>query len=325
MTVVNMVDAINQTLHQAMAKDKRIIVLGEDVGKEGGVFRVTAGLQKKYGTDRVVDTPLSENGIVGTSIGMAAAGLRPIAEMQFSGFMYPAFQQLISHASRIRNRSRGRYTCPLIVRMPYSGGIRALEHHSESMESLFAHIPGLQVIIPSTPYDAKGLLATAIKSDDPVIFMEPKRIYRAIKQDVPTKEYTIPFGKANIVQEGTNVTIIAYGAMVREAQRAAEAVKAENISCEIIDLRSIKPLDTETIITSVKKTGRCVIVHEGPRTCGVGAEIIARINERALLYLEAPVVRVTGFDTVFPYFQNENHYLPEQHRIVNAIKTVVEY
>ncbi|MDP3917381.1 MAG: alpha-ketoacid dehydrogenase subunit beta [Nanoarchaeota archaeon] len=325
MAELNMVDAINLALKQEMKRDKNVILLGEDVGKEGGVFRVTAGLQKLYGKDRVYDTPLSENGIVGTSIGMAVRGLRPVAEIQFSGFVYPAFQQIVSHASRIRNRSRGRFNCPLVIRMPYSGGIRALEHHSESMESLFMHIPGLKVVIPSNPYDAKGLLTSAIRDDDPVIFMEPKRVYRAIKNEVPEDDYTIPIGKAKVVKEGNNVTIIAYGAMLREAQKAIDAVEKENVSCELIDLRTIKPMDNETIFNSVKKTGRCVIVHEGPRTGGVGAEIIARINDHMLLELEAPVERVTGFDTVFPYFQNENHYLPEEHRIVNAIKKVVEF
>tara|TARA_Y100000310_G_C20694263_1_gene824384 strand:- start:3070 stop:4047 length:978 start_codon:yes stop_codon:yes gene_type:complete len=325
MTVMNMVDAINLALKQEMKRDKNVIVLGEDVGREGGVFRVTSGLQKLYGKERVVDTPLSESGIVGTSIGMAVYGLRPVPEIQFSGFVYPAFDQIVSHAARIRNRSRGRYHCPIVIRMPYSGGIRALEHHSESMESLFAHVPGLKVVIPSNPYDAKGLLLSAIRDDDPIIFMEPKRIYRAIKQEVPEKDYTLPLGKANVVKEGSDITLIAYGAMLREAQRAAEEVGKEGIKCEIIDLRTIKPIDTETIITSVKKTGRCVIVHEGPRTCGVGAEIIARINDHAILDLEAPIERVTGFDTVFPYFQNENHYLPEQHRIVNSIKKVMEF
>jgi pyruvate dehydrogenase E1 component beta subunit len=323
MTEINIVDAINLALKQEMKKNKNVVVLGEDVGKEGGVFRVTSGLQKLYGKERVVDTPLSESGIVGTSIGMAVNGLRPVAEMQFSGFVYPAFNQIVSHASRIRNRSRGRFSCPMVVRMPYSGGIRALEHHSESMESLFAHIPGLKVVIPSNPYDAKGLLISAIRDEDPVIFMEPKRIYRAIKQEVPIKEYVIPIGKANVVRKGSNVTLIAYGAMLREAEKAADSIS--DVSCEIIDLRTIKPLDTETIINSVKKTGRCVVIHEGPKTGGVGAEIIARINEKALLELEAPVERVTGFDTIFPYFQNENHYLPEQHRIINAIKKVVEF
>ncbi len=321
---INMVDAINLALKQEMKKDKRVVLLGEDVGKEGGVFRVTAGLQKLYGKERVVDTPLSESGIIGTSIGMAVTGLRPVPEIQFCGFIYPAFNQIISHAARIRNRSRGRFNCPMVIRLPYSGGIRALEHHSESMEGLFAHIPGLKVVIPATPYDAKGLLISSIRDEDPVLFMEPKRMYRAIKQEVPEQEYTIPIGKANVVQEGNDVTVIAYGSMLREAQKAVAEIQS-NVSCEVIDLRTIKPMDTETIIKSVKKTGRCVVVHEGPRTCGVGAEIIARINEKAALELEAPVERVTGFDTVFPYFQNENHYLPEQHRIVNAIKKVVDF
>jgi len=324
LTEIKIVDAINLALKQEMKKDKSVVVLGEDVGYEGGVFRVTTGLQKLYGKDRVIDTPLAENAIVGTSIGLAVNGMKPVCEIQFSGFVYPAFQQIVSHAARIRNRSRGRFSCPMVIRMPYSGGIRALEHHSESMEGLFAHIPGLKVVIPSNPYDAKGLLISAIRDPDPVIFMEPKRIYRAIKQEVPEIEYTVPIGKANVIREGTDVTIIAYGAMLREAEKAADEV-AKDVKCEIIDLRTIKPIDTETLINSVKKTGRCVVVHEGPRTCGVGAEIIARLNEHVALNLEAPIERVTGFDTVFPYFQNENHYLPEQHRIVNSIKKVVEF
>ena len=325
MTVMNMVGAINLALKQEMKKDENVVVLGEDVGKEGGVFRVTQGLQKIYGKERVVDTPLSEGGIVGTSIGMAVYGLRPVAEIQFSGFVYPAFQQIISHAARIRNRSRGRFFCPLVIRMPYSGGIRALEHHSESMESIFAHIPGLKVVIPSNPYDAKGLLISAMRDDDPVIFMEPKRVYRAIKQEVPVKDYVVEIGKANVVKKGDDVSVVAYGAMLREAERACDEIEKQGVSCELIDLRSVKPIDTETLIKSVKKTGRCVVVHEGPRTCGVGAEIIARINEKAILELESPVERVTGFDTVMPYFQNENYYLPEQHRIVLAIKKVVNF
>jgi|SRR3989338_6874262 len=325
MSQLNIVEAINLALHQEMAKDKSVVVLGEDVGHEGGVFRVTTGLQKKFGTARVMDTPLAESGIVGTSIGMAAYGLKPVAEIQFDGFVYPAFNQLISHAARLRNRSRGRFTCPMVLRVPYGGGIRALEHHSESMEALYAHIPGLKVVIPSSPAEAKGLLIAAIRDPDPVIFFEPKRIYRAIKEEVPTKEYVIPLGKAKILQEGKDITLVAWGSMIRECQRAAEKMKERSISCEIIDVRTICPLDSETIIESVKKTGRCIIVHEAPRSGGWGAEIATRIQEKAILNLKAPIQRVTGFDTIFPYYQNEINYLPNPARICKAIDEVMMF
>ncbi|MBI2107350.1 alpha-ketoacid dehydrogenase subunit beta [Candidatus Woesearchaeota archaeon] len=321
MTKLNLVEALNLALHQEMEKDNSVLVLGEDVGIDGGVFRVTEGLYKKYGKDRVIDTPLAEPGIVGTSIGLAVNGFKPIAEIQFSGFIYSAFDQIISHAARIRNRSRGRFTCPLVVRAPYCGGIKALEHHSESMENIFIHTPGLKVVIPSTPSDAKGLLISAIRDPDPVIFYEPKRIYRAIKEEVNEKEYTIPIGKAKIVKEGNDVTVISWGAMVRECLIAAEK---SNVNCEVIDLRTLKPLDIDTIINSVKKTGRVVVVHEAPKTSGFGAEIISLINEKALLNLEAPVKRVTGFDTVFPYAKMENKYLPDE-RIEKGIKEVLEF
>ncbi len=325
MSQLNIVEAINLALHQEMKRDKSVVVLGEDVGHEGGVFRVTTGLQKKYGAARVMDTPLAESGIVGTSIGMAAYGLKPVAEIQFDGFVYPAFNQLISHAARIRNRSRGRFSCPMVLRVPYGGGIRALEHHSESMEALYAHVPGLKVVIPSSPSEAKGLLIAAIRDPDPVIFFEPKRIYRAIKEDVSEKEYVIPLGKAKILQEGNDVTLIAWGSMIRECQRAADKIKEKNISCEIIDVRTICPLDSETILASVKKTGRCIIVHEAPRSGGWGAEIAARIQEKDMLNLKAPIQRVTGFDTVFPYYQNENNYLPNPERICKAIDEVMTF
>ncbi len=323
MAEMNMVQAINLALHQEMSKDKRVIVLGEDVGVDGGVFRVTEGLLKKFGEERVMDTPLAEAGIVGTSVGMAVSGLRPVAEIQFSGFIYPAFQQIVSHASRIRNRSRGRYTCPIVIRAPYSGGIKALEHHSESMEAIYAHIPGLKVVIPSTPKEAKGLLISAIRDPDPILFLEPKRVYRAIKEDVPEEEYTIPIGKANIVKQGKDITIISWGACMRETREAIE--KISNVDCELIDLRSVSPIDTETIINSVKKTGRCLIVHEAPRRCGVGAELIARINEKAMLYLQAPVERVTGFDTIMPLAKLEKDYLPSVERIVKGIEKVMTF
>ncbi len=319
-----LVEALNAALHQEMQKDTRVIVLGEDVGKDGGVFRVTDKLLEKFGDKRCMDTPLAESAIVGTAIGLAAAGLRPVVEIQFAGFLYGALDQLMNHASRLRWRSRGRFSCPLVVRSPYGAGVRALEHHSESMEALFAHIPGLKVVIPATPYDAKGLLVSAIRDPDPVIFLEPTRVYRAIREEVPDEEYIIPLGKAQIVQEGTDVTVIAWGAMVRDVKKAVDGIK-EKYSVEIMNLRTVSPLDTETIVSSVKKTGRCVIVHEAPRTGGLGAEVSAQIMEKALLYLEAPVERVTGFDTVVPLAQLEKQYLPDEKRIIKAIERVMQF
>lgn len=318
---MNIVQAINNALSQEMQKDKDVIILGEDVGDNGGVFRVTEGLKEKF-PERVIDTPLAELGIIGCSIGMAAMGLRPVAEIQFSGFVYGGYDQLISHASRLRTRTRGTLTCPMVLRTPYGGGIRALEHHSESMESIYAHTPGLKVVIPSRPYDAKGLLISAIRDPDPVVFMEPKRVYRAIKEEVPEEEYEIPLGKANIVEEGTEATLITYGAVLRTCLQAVSEMEE---SIEVIDLRTIYPLDEEVIINSVKKTGRAIIVHEGPKTCGVGAEISARINEKALLSLEAPVKRVTGHDTVFPLYKLENNYIPGKNKIKSEIKKLIEY
>ena len=322
MAKLNMVEAINLALHQEMKKDKKVVVLGEDVGIDGGVFRVTEGLYKKFGRERVIDTPLAESGIVGISIGMAVNGLKPVAEIQFEGFMAPAFDQLVTHASRIRNRSRGRFTVPMVLRTPYGGGIKALEHHSEAPETYYIHIPGLKVVMPSTPYDAKGLLISAIRDPDPVIFFEPKKIYRAIKQDVPEKEYSIPIGKANVVKEGNDATLITYGSLVRTSLKTVENLSE---SVEVIDLRTLKPLDTETIINSVSKTGRVVIVHEAPKTLGLGAEISALINEKALLSLEAPVERVTGFDVVVPLPKTEHYYFPDEKRIQKAIKKVMEF
>lgn len=285
---LNIVEAVNQALMNEMEKDETIVVYGEDVGVEGGVFRATVNLQKKFGKDRVFDTPLAESAIVGTAVGMAINGLKPVVELQFMGFSYPAFNQIISHVARMRNRSRGRYTLPMVIRAPYGGGIRALEHHSESTEALYAHIPGLKVVIPSTPYDTKGLLIAAIRDPDPVIFLEPKRIYRAFRQEIPEETYELPIGKAKVVEEGEDITVITWGAMVRDVQKASEMVKEKGIYPEIIDLRTISPMDRETFIESVKKTGRAVIVHEAPKTLGVGAEIVAIINEKAFLYLEAP-------------------------------------
>ncbi len=275
MAKLNMVEAINLALREELERDSRVVILGEDVGKEGGVFRVTDGLQQKFGGDRVVDTPLAELGIVAVAFGMAVYGIRPIAEIQFEGFLYPCLDQINNHIGRIRNRSRGRFTCPLVIRVPYGGGIHAPEHHSDSPEAILAHIPGIKVVIPASPYEAKGLVLSSIRDSDPVIFMEPKRIYRAIREEVPEGDYTIPLGKARLVQEGKDVTVVAWGAMVREALNAAEQLKGDKIDLEIIDLRTISPIDVETIITSIRKTGRGVIVHEAPKTCGLGAEIIA--------------------------------------------------
>ena len=322
MAKLNIVEAINLALNQEMSKDKDVIILGEDVGVDGGVFRVTDGLFKKF-PNRVFDTPLAESGIIGTAIGMAMYGLKPVAEVQFSGFMYPGFDQLISHASRIRTRSRGRYSCPIVVRTPCGGGIRALEHHSESTEAIFIHTPGLKVVMPSNPYDAKGLLVSSIRDPDPTIFFEPMRVYRAIKQEVPEEEYTIDLGKANIVKEGDDLTLITWGAMVRDVLKINEEIKDE-YDLEIIDLRTLSPFDISTIINSVKKTGRALIVHEASKTLGLGAELVAQISEKALLSLEAPVFRVTGFDTVFPLAKLENYYLPTN-RIKNGIEKVMSF
>lgn len=322
---LNMVEAINLALAEEMARDDTIILLGEDVGQLGGVFRVTDGLQSRFGPERVIDTPLAESGIVGASLGLALGGFKPVPEIQFMGFLYPALDQIISHLSRYRNRTRGRYSLPLVIRMPYGGGIHAPEHHSESTEAILAHIPGIKVVIPATPYDAKGLLLSALRDPDPVIFLEPKRIYRAIREEVPEGDYTVPLGQANIVREGDQVTAVAWGAMVRETLRAAEEVAEEGISVEVIDLRTISPLDDETIAESIKKTGRGVVVHEACRTGGLGAEIIARITEKAFLSLAAPIERVTGFDTVFPLLKLEEHYLPDAFRISRAMRKVFHF
>ncbi len=325
MAKLNMVEAINLGLREEMERDNRVIILGEDVGREGGVFRVTDGLQERFGTDRVADTPLAESGIVGTAFGMAVYGLRPIAEIQFEGFLYPCLDQINNHIGRIRNRSRGRFTCPLVIRVPYGGGIHAPEHHSDSPEAILAHTPGIKVVIPSTPYEAKGLLISSIRDPDPVIFFEPKRIYRAIREEVPEGDYTIPLGKARLVQEGKDVTVVAWGAMVREVLNAANQLREDKIEVEIIDLRTVSPMDVETIVNSIRKTGRGVIVHEAPKTCGLGAEIIAFINEKALLSLQAPVERVTGFDVPVPLMKTENYYLPNPKRIVLAVKKVMSF
>ena len=325
MAKLNMVEAINLALREEMERDNRVLIFGEDVGKEGGVFRVTDGLQKKFGPDRVIDTPLAELGISAIALGMAVYGLRPVAEIQFEGFLYPCLDQINNHIGRIRNRSRGRFTSPLVIRFPYGGGIHAPEHHSDSPEAILAHIPGIKVVVPSTPYEAKGLLLSSIRDPDPVLFMEPKRIYRAIREEVPEGDYTIPIGKARSVQEGKDVTIITWGAMVREALNATEQLKGDKIDVEIIDLRTISPMDVDAIINSIRKTGRGVIVHEAPKTCGMGAEIIALINEKALLSLQAPIERVTGFDIPMPLMKSEHYDLPNPKRIVLAVKKVMSF
>ena len=324
MTQLNLVGAVRLALKQEMERDPDVVVLGEDVGIDGGVFRATEGLIKEFGENRVIDTPLSESGIVGVAIGLALYGLKPVAEIQFEGFLYPALDQIISHVGRIRNRSRGRFHVPLVIRFPYGGGICAPEHHSDSPEALLVHTPGIKVVTPSTPYDAKGLLTSAIRDPDPVLFMEPKRIYRAIVEDVPEDDYTVPLGEAKIVSEGTDVTLVSWGAMVRYSNEAAETVK-DRISVEVVDLRTLSPMDTATITKSVAKTGRAVVVHEAPRTAGLGAEITAVINETAFLSLEAPVERVTGFDVPFPQHKLENYYLPNTERIVKAIEKVANF
>lgn len=325
MSVMTLVKAINNALDIQLNRNENVVVYGEDVGYEGGVFRVTQGLQKKYGVKRVFDSPLAESGIVGTAVGMAVAGLKPVVEMQFSGFAYPGFNQMISHVSRMRNRSRGKYTSSLVIRMPYGGGIKALEHHSESMEALYAHIPGLKVVIPSTPHDAKGLLISAIDSEDPVIFMEPKRIYRAVKQEVSEELFKVQIGKANIVQQGTDITVVSYGAMMRDTQKAIAMAKKAGISVELIDLRTVYPIDKTTVADSIKKTGRLVSVTEAPRSFGPGGELMAIANEEAFLYLEAPPKRVTGFDTIFPLPQGEHHYIPAPEKIYYEIERTVKF
>jgi pyruvate dehydrogenase E1 component beta subunit len=325
MTEMTLVKAVNHTLELAMSKNDKIIIIGEDVGRDGGVFRATEGLVDKFGEARVIDSPIAEAGIVGAAIGMSINGLRPVVEIQFSGFIYPAWQEIVSHVSRMRNRTRGRFTCPMVIRTPNGGGINALEHHSESMEAMYAHIPGLITVTPSSPKEAKGLLLAALESPDPVLFLEPIKIYRAFKEDVPEEYYTIPLGKARVVQEGTDVTIISWGAMVHTVIEAVREASRKGVSCEIIDLRTIMPWDVETVIASVQKTGRCVIVHEATKTAGFAAEIIATINEKALLSLEAPVVRVTGYDIVFPYYRNEKRQLPSVDRVIDAINRTARF
>lgn len=327
MVKMHMVAALNQALKQEMKVDKSVMLMGEDVGIDGGVFRVTEGLQAEFGADRVVDTPLAEAGIIGTATGLAINGMKPIPEIQFSGFSYQAFHHFAQHLGEIRQRSNGTFHLPMVVRAPSAGGIHALEHHSESPESLFIHVQGLKVVCPSGPYDAKGLLLASIRDPDPVIFLEPKKIYRSFKEEVPEESYTIELGKANILQEGNDVTLVAWGAMVHTCKTAIEEFKAENpnVSIELFDPRTLWPFDFETLIKSVKKTGRLVIVHEAPKALGLGAEISARINEKAILNLKGPIVRVTGLDIPFPQFALEEYYLPDAFKVKKALKQVLEY
>lgn len=320
-----MVQALNQALRQEMGRIEEVLLLGENVGIGGGIFGVSEGLYKEFGDKRVIDTPLSESCIVGTAIGMAALGFRPIAEIQDMGFVLPAFHQIAAHAARLRNRTRGRYQVPLVIRMPCGGGVRAMEHHSESTEALFCHIPGLKVVVPATPHDAKGLLISSIREEDPVIFLEPKKLYSAGQQEFPDEPYEIPLGEARLVKEGVDLTIITWGAMVPVAQKAAELAEKEEIYAEILDLRTLSPLDHESVLRSVKNTGRALIVHEAPKTCGLGAEIAARIGEEALFFLEAPVLRVTGFDITVPLPKAEDLYFPDPERVLEAILEIMEY
>jgi len=325
MAKMTMVQALNLALHQEMKRDEDVVVLGEDVGVDGGVFRVTEGLLDEFGERRVMDTPLAESAIVGASLGMAIYGLRPVCEIQFSGFSYLGFHQLESHTARMRWRSRGAYSAPLVLRTPYGGGVRALEHHSESREAYYAHTPGLAMVIPSGPRNARALLVSAIRHPDPVIFYEPKAIYRAFREEVPEEEETLPLGKAQIVREGGDLTMISYGAMLRPTLEAAETLAEEDgVETEVIDLRTISPLDHETFAQSVRKTGRAVIVNEAPRSFGPAAEIVARLVERSFWYLEAPIRRVTGYDIVIPYFAYEKTYLPDAWRIVRAARETLD-
>lgn len=320
-----MIEAIRMALSRALEEDPDVMIFGEDVGIDGGVFRATDGLAQRYGASRVRDTPLSETVIAGMAVGAAAHGLRPVAEIQFTGFLYPALDQLANHASRLRNRTRGRLTCPMVLRAPYGGGIKAPEHHSESIEAMLAHIPGLRVVIPSSPARAYGLLLAAIRDPDPVVFLEPKRIYRAKREPVEDDGMALPIGQAVVLREGADVTLVAWGAMITEAREAADQLAGMGVSVDLIDLASLKPLDRATIHSSVEKTGRCVIVHEAPLTVGLGAEIAADLAEHCLTSLLAPVRRVTGFDTVMPYPRLEAHYMPDTARILDAVHNVMEY
>jgi pyruvate dehydrogenase E1 component beta subunit len=325
MSEITLVEAVNQALAYELEQDPDMVLLGEDIAVNGGVFRATDGLFDRFGAERVLDTPLAENMISGVAIGMAAQGLHPVAEIQFMGFIYPTIDQMISHASRLRNRTRGRLSCPMVLRAPYGGGIHAPEHHSESTEALFAHIPGLRVVIPSSPARAYGLLLASIRDPDPVVFLEPKRVYRLMKQEVPDNGEALPLDSCFILRPGSDITLVSWGAMLHETLAAADELAADGVEAEVIDLATIKPMDMESILESVGRTGRCVIIHEAARTCGVGAEIAARLAEEGLMSLLAPIKRVTGYDTVMPMFRLEHHYMPSTARIINAIKETLEY
>lgn len=323
---LTMIQAITEAMDQMLAQDPRVMLLGEDIGINGGVFRATEGLVEKYGPERVVDTPLAEAGIIGSAIGLAMNGMIPVVEIQFLAFIYPGFEQIVSHAARMRYRTRGQFEVPMVIRTPYGAGIRGPELHSESVETYFAHTPGLKVVAPSNPYDAKGLLIAAIEDRDPVLFLEPTKLYRAFKEDVPEEIYRVPLGKAKVVSEGDDVTIFAWGAMLREAMQAAKKIEEEQgWKCEVVDLRTLYPLDRDTILSSVKKTGRAIIVHEAHRTAGLGAEIVSLINDEALIYLKAPVKRVTGFDIPVPQFSVEDAYLPTVERVQRGIVETLSF
>lgn len=323
MATLTLLQAINQALREEMRRDERIILIGEDVGRLGGVFRVTEGLQAEFGEDRVVDTPLNETGIIGAAIGMAMNGMRPCPEMQFADFIFPAFDQIVNELAKVRYRSGGHFSAPMVIRTPYGGGIKGGHYHSQSPEAYFVHTAGMQVVVPSTPRDAKGLLKAALRGDDPVLFMEPKRLYRSAKEDVPEEDYEVPLGKARLAREGTDVTILAYGAMMPVCLKAAERMALAGDQLEVLDLRTLWPLDIEAVMESVQKTGRVVIVHEAPRTCGYGAELSALICERGIEHLQAPIVRVTGPDTPFPYTL-EADYLPNVDRVTDAVQRVLK-
>jgi len=322
---LTLIQAVNDALHLAMKHDDRVVVLGEDVGENGGVFRATEGLHDTFGEERVVDTPLAEGAILGAAIGMAAFGMRPVPEIQFTGFMPMVFDHMVSHASRLRWRTRGRFTCPMVLRAPYGSGIHAPEHHSESHEAYYMHTPGLKVVVPSNPYDAKGLLIAAIKDPNPVLFFEPKRIYRAIRQEVPEGVYEVPLGKAAVVNEGNDVTVITFGSMTHMAKEAITRASEQGVSAELIDLRTVWPLDIDTVTASVAKTGRCVIVQEAPRAASFASEMLTLIHERVFDVLQAPIERVAGFDTAMPYYRMENYYLPNANRILAGINNVVNF
>jgi pyruvate/2-oxoglutarate/acetoin dehydrogenase E1 component len=322
MTELLLVEAVNDALHVEMERDPTVLVMGEDVGRLGGVFRATAGLQERFGTDRCVDTPLAEAGILGTAVGLCMAGWRPVCEMQYDAFSYPALDQLVNHVGRYRWRTRGKMSFPLVVRMPYGGGVRAPELHDDSPETYYVHTPGVKVAIPSTPADAKGLLAAAIRDPDPVVVLEPKLIYRAARADVPEGEHVVPLGEARLARPGSDVTLVAYGAMVPVAERAADALEDE-ASCEVLDVRTLKPLDEDALLASVAKTGRAVVVQEAPRVCGFAAEVAALLAEKAIFDLRGPVLRVTGFDVPYPYWQLEDAYVPSPERVVDAVRRVL--